>query len=161
MMKRANKIEFLSEHQRYWTANSWNRSTSYSARVKIYDFVPRELQNQAYKMLEMREVYEEINSKMFEFNTENNPYSIGFNGRSSGYLVLYKDGLPGCGIDQNRDYEDMDDQGLDDRYALVKAFDQTVIDCKEIFLGYCRNYKVEEKEVLVKKTVQVLVEKSA
>lgn len=158
-MERAKMVEFLRDHQRYWTANSWNRSTSYSARVKIHDFVPRTLQAQAYKMLEMREVYAEIGDRLLDFNDENKPYSIGFNGRSSGYLVLYYDTYPLRSIDQHAEYEDMDDDDLKNRYALVKAFDQAVIDCKAIFLRYCRHYKVEEKEVLVKKTVKVLVGK--
>ena len=155
-MERAKMRKFLRDHQRYWTANSWNISTSYSARVKIYDFVPRTLMDQAWKMLEMREIYAAIGDRLLEFRDRYKPYSIGFNGRSSGYLVLHYDTYPMRTIDGDSEYEDMDDDALKSRYALVRAFDQAVIDCKAIFLRYCRHYKVVEKEVIVKKTVKVL-----
>jgi hypothetical protein len=155
-MERAKMIEFLRDHQRYWTANSWNISTSYSARVKIYDFVPRTLQDQAWQMLEMQDVFDCINDRLATFEEEHG-HRICFNGRSNGYLVLYNSKGTCAGIDEDKNYEDMDDEELRSRYDLVKAFDQAVIDCKAIFLRYCRHYKVVEKEVLVKKTVKVLV----
>lgn len=30
-------IEFLKNHKRYWTMNSWNGSSSYANNVKIYN----------------------------------------------------------------------------------------------------------------------------
>lgn len=161
MIEKAKMIEFLRDHQRYWTNNSWNLSTSYSARVKIYDFVPRKLMDQAWQMLEMPQVYATIDDRLFEFNDENKPYSIGFNGRSNGYLVMHYDTYSMRSIDGKAVYEDMDDDDLKSRYALVKAFDQAVRDCKAIFLRYCRKYKVVEREVIVKKTVKVLACKTA
>ena len=88
-------ISFLRDHPRYWTMNSWNRSTSYANCVKIYklDLTPEQLEN-AWKMLDMPEVYDAIGDVMNEWSAAHDwRYQIGFNGRSGGYLVLYQGGL--------------------------------------------------------------------
>lgn len=45
-------IEFLKEHERYWTMNSWNRSSSYANNVKIYNLgMDKDLEIKAYGLL--------------------------------------------------------------------------------------------------------------
>ncbi len=144
---------------------------SYAARVKIHDFVPRELQDKAYAFLDTREPYDDINDFLREFSLKYNyDYQVGFNGRSSGYLVLYtggkKDGRvycsPGVGLDADEfgvggnKFKEYSFTQLKDRYKLVKDFDLLVEQCKEIFLSYCRDYQVVEETIKVDKKIKVL-----
>ena len=88
-------IGFLRDHGRYWTMNSWNRSTSYANCVKIHrlDLTRDQLEN-AWEMLDMPEVYDAIHVVLQDWAVEHEwRYQIGFNGRSGGYLVLYQGGL--------------------------------------------------------------------
>lgn len=87
------KKEFLKSHYRYNTMNSWNNSTSYAADVKVRNFVPDDLLDNAYLLLESEEVFEDINCLLDDFARRHDyQYQIGFNGRSNGYLVLYRGG---------------------------------------------------------------------
>jgi hypothetical protein len=83
-------IEFLSGHQRYPTMNSWNR-TSYANRVKIqYLGLTNEQANRAYDLLGT-DYWDELQSVFDSFTSEmDGNYTIGVNGRSCGYLVLYR-----------------------------------------------------------------------
>lgn len=91
MRSRKKMTEFLLNHFRYDTMNSWNRSTSYANNMKIHNLnVPREIENKLYEMLDI-ECYElelgrNILIKQFE---EETGYTVCWNGRSSGYLVMY------------------------------------------------------------------------
>lgn len=83
---------FLESHFRYNTMNSWNRSTSYANNVKIYNLgLSREQENKLYSMMEVVEFYDQIHDDLMLFAMEHNYlWQVGFNGRSSGYLVLYR-----------------------------------------------------------------------
>jgi len=165
-MNREQKIDYLKTHFRYFTMNSWNRSTSYAANVKIHNFVPRELRDKAYAIMEQGDVYDEIRSVLNDFDQRYEyRYQISFNGRSDGYLVMINGGehddgriftQPGKDIDQSANYEDWDNEYLTDRVWLVKDFDKTVKECQNIFIEYCRNYEVEEETVQVPKVIKVL-----
>jgi hypothetical protein len=85
------KKDFLKNHFRYYTARSWNQSESFAANVKVYNVVPKHLQDIAYEMAEMEDVHENIRDILREFAEKYDyRWQIGFNGRSSGYLVLYQ-----------------------------------------------------------------------
>lgn len=91
MRSKKEMVEFLENHFTYDTMNSWNQSKSYANNVKIYNVIPKELQDIAFELLEIGEAYDEINCIIDEFGYDHNyNYQVGFNGRSSGYLVLYK-----------------------------------------------------------------------
>ena len=91
---KAAMIEYLSEHFRYNTMNSWNRSTSYAVNIKVHKLgLPRDLENRAFDMLEVRESFRGFNAVLRDFDKRHNySYQIGSNGRSGGYLVLYQGG---------------------------------------------------------------------
>jgi len=91
---RAAMIEFLAGHFRYSTMNSWDNGSSYAANVKIHRLnLPRELEDKAYEALEVEESFDDVRAVLREFAEAHNwNYQIGFNGRSGGYLVLYKGG---------------------------------------------------------------------
>ena len=87
-------IGFLRDHGRYWTMNSWNRSTSYANCVKIHrlGLTPEQLEN-AWAMLDMSEVYDTIQDLLNDWAAAHDwRWQVGFNGRSGGYLVLYQGG---------------------------------------------------------------------
>lgn len=84
-------VKFLSEHYRYNTMNSWNHATSYAHCVKVGRLGLNAAQeNRAYEMLET-DFWGEIKWRPIDAFTQEfgGRYTIGTNGRSSGYLVLY------------------------------------------------------------------------
>lgn len=92
MRSRVSMTDYLSNHFRYPTMNSWNRSTSYANNVKVHKLgLSGEQEDKLYKMLDMSEFYTYINDLLDDFALEHNYlWQVGFNGRSSGYLVLYQ-----------------------------------------------------------------------
>lgn len=93
LRSRSQMIEFLTNHFRYDTMNSWNRSTSWANNLKVYNVIPNELQDKVHEMMESEDFYFEINELIADYNLTNN-YALqaGFNGRSGGYLVMYSGG---------------------------------------------------------------------
>jgi hypothetical protein len=85
-------IDFLTNHFRYDTLNSWNNSTSYANNIKIYNLgLEKETENKLYDLLNVEEFWDEINYILDDFSRKNNHlWQIGVNGRSGGYLVLYQ-----------------------------------------------------------------------
>lgn len=95
LRSRKDMVEFLTNHFRYNTANSWNASTSYAHRVKIHSLGLTSSQiAKAYELIDIEETYDNINYLLRRFATEHNyAWQVGFNGRSGGYLVLYQGGI--------------------------------------------------------------------
>lgn len=95
MRNREAMVAFLDGHFRYDTMNSWNRATSYANCVKIHRLdLSREQMDRAWAMLDMAEVYDALSGIMQEWAAAHEwRVHAGFNGRSSGYLVLYQGGL--------------------------------------------------------------------
>ena len=94
LRSRKDMVEFLTSHFRYSTMNSWNRSTSYAHNVKIYNLgLTSEQLDKVYEMLDTDGFYDNINDLIEQFAIDHNyNWQVGFNGRSSGYLVLYQGG---------------------------------------------------------------------
>lgn len=150
---RSAMTDFLTRHFRYNTMNSWNRSTSYANNVKVQNLgVPDNLQDLAYDI-----AYGEIEAPdwdIFFARTVSDFYQstgchIGFNGRSSGYLVLYEaqaneDGTysiyPGRPIDMYEDFADWDIQDLRSHVELVQDFDRACDRLRDGFLYLLENY---------------------
>lgn len=84
--------EFLSSHFRYHTAGSHNRSTSYAHCIKVDRLgLNREQTDAAYDMLAAETYWDRIDDPIREFtHSMHGMYAIGTNGRSGGYLVLYR-----------------------------------------------------------------------
>lgn len=91
---RKDMIAFLQGHFRYSTLNSWNGQGSYAAKVKIHDlnFPDSASRSRAYDLIYTDGVFEEAGVQMaldaFQ-SRQNDAYTIGMNGRSGGYMVLY------------------------------------------------------------------------
>jgi len=168
-LRKSEMKDYLINHFRYWTMNSWNRSTSYARNVKIYNVIPPEYQDKAFELLDVEEYWYVIRSLIRGWQKEHRyQWQIGFNGRSGEYLVLYKGGVsgdgkiyvqPGHGIDENLeefDKEDWDTFPLEERYKLVKEFDALCDSIIQITIDYCKNYDVVDEEIQVPRTVKAL-----
>lgn len=83
-------FEFLTNHFEYDTMNSWNGCRSIANNVKVYN-IPDLDSREALKVLE-EDNYFSINRALEDWAADHPGYEVGFNGRSGGYLVLYKTG---------------------------------------------------------------------
>lgn len=73
MRSRKKMTEYLKNHFRYYTANSWNRSTSYACNLKIYKLgLSREIENKLYEMTESQEFFDYLRDLLDEFNEQHN-----------------------------------------------------------------------------------------
>lgn len=97
---RENMVDFLSSHFRYHTMNSWNLSKSYANCIKITHLaLPKDVMGNAFDVLEEGTFCATEMRDLIEWFTENenHNYTIGTNGRSGGYLVLYQSRLEESG----------------------------------------------------------------
>jgi len=91
---------FLKKHFRYHTMNSWNRSTSYANCIKLYNFdKPDDINNDTWwDMLWITEWREKLSDLLEDFSRKYNwQWQAGINGRSGGYVVLYRGGIKPSG----------------------------------------------------------------
>lgn len=78
---------------RYYTMSSWNQSTAPAYNLKVYNVIPGELIDKVYEMMDCENFYYDINEMTREFDRKHDrQWQAGFNGRSGGYLVLYRGG---------------------------------------------------------------------
>lgn len=169
---RSSIVDFLSNHFRYYTGNSWNQSESYANRVKLWNLdIPKKLEDIAWGV-----VCGEIETDFYSYNVrdlidqfeEETGYSAGFNGRSGGYLVMYdteyKNGkrvvYPYRSIDQYADFYDEDEWSLEElqrRAKVVIAFDQLCDNIRDEFINMLENAEIEEYEIVITTTHRRLV----
>lgn len=92
LRSRAAMTEYLTNHFRYNTMNSWNCSTSYACNLKVYNLgLEHDLEMRLYDLISLDEFFDPINELCNEFAEEHDYlWQVGFNGRSGGYLVLYQ-----------------------------------------------------------------------
>jgi hypothetical protein len=73
--------------------NSWNLSTSMAYNLKIYNVIPDKYRDKVYELMNADGFYDGINYLVKEFDKKfDYTWQAGFNGRSGGYLVLYRGG---------------------------------------------------------------------
>lgn len=162
---REEMIRFLSNHFRYHTMNSWNRSTSYANNMKLYNLPLTDKQRDAlYKIMDIEcdSPYQLIRRLLNEFGANHKyRWQAGFNGRSGGYVVLYEgkieDGrvvtYPGRNIDMNVDFNEWDDKALQNRVKLVQDFDKLCDDIIDEAIYIAENYEIQNIEVVTTKQV--------
>ena len=82
--------DFLRNHFTYYTMNSWNGLKSIAHNVKVYNL---NLEGDQWKALERLEItdYSVVNDLIDSWENDHPEVKIGFNGRSGGYIVLYRD----------------------------------------------------------------------
>lgn len=146
---RVEQVEYLKEHFRYYTMNSWNGATSYANCIKIRQLgLPDPLRDYAYEMLECDEAFWEFKEVLRDFETEQGGgWTIGQNGRSGGYLVLYRQDVDENGhkrvragsVDAFADFDDAeewDDEALQARVDLVWDFDEACSRAVDAYLAF-------------------------
>jgi hypothetical protein len=97
---RETMTAFLKKHFRYHTMNSWNRSTSYTNCIKLHNFdKPNDIDNDTWwEMLDIADWQEKMSDLLEDFNRRHNwQWQAGINGRSGGYVVLYRGGIKPSG----------------------------------------------------------------
>ena len=155
---RKEMVDFLKNHFRYDTANSWNKSTSYARNVKIYNLdLSKELLDKAYGLI-FEDGFNDLMDDQYyflkeQFEEDADGYSIGFNGRSGGYLVLYDREHPATSIDSHEDFEGWNRAEVEERYNLVKRFDDYCGYFVDAFKDAVENVIVEEVEEVITRKV--------
>jgi len=93
-------VKFLKNHFRYHTMNSWNKSTSYANNIKLYNIdKPDGIDNdKCYDMLGITQWQEKLSDMLEDFGRRHDwQWQAGINGRSGGYVVLYRGGVKPSG----------------------------------------------------------------
>ena len=151
-------IDFLSNHSRYWTMNSWNRLHSYSNNIKAHNHFSGSDLDKAYEIMGT-DYWDEISYPIEEFIDEYPHYRIYSNGRSSGYLVLMRNNS-NVGVDQDEDFEDYSIESLRASVELVTDFDLVCDRVMAAFKYLVDNYNVVEETITILKQVKVLRQNS-
>lgn len=120
--KDKSMFNFIAKHPTYYTMNSWNRTRSIAHNVKLYNLSLEGDWCRALAHLESGE-YDTIRFMIEDWEREHAGYSVGFNGRSNGYLVLYNKENYRSVFPETLDYETYEDYKADmrDWYGSVKA----------------------------------------
>ncbi len=165
-------FEFINNHFKYWTMNSWNRLESIANNLKLYNL---NLEGDWTTVLDYLYDEEDVGNLNWEIHNmiigweEDHPgYTLGFNGRSGGYLVMYnkeRDGrvnfrniLPESltGFDTYEDWKEyVKDWGdnvkdylpeLREYTELIRDFDNLCEDLRNIANEYSKlNYEADRK----------------
>lgn len=116
-------FNFLKDHFTYSTLNSWNKLKSIANDVKLYRLNLSGDWATALGLLENGE-YDTISIMLQDWQVAHPGYSIGFNGRSGGYLVLYNkndnDNVLPVEISECEDYDEYK-RYCREYYGSVKA----------------------------------------
>lgn len=150
---RDDMLAFLRDHLKYFTMNSWNRIRSYANNVKLRNLeIPDKLMDKAYEFIGAeRNAYYKlcVDELIYEFMMETG-YTAGFNGRSSGYIVMYdtkkENGRTYVCYQDSVDESDIDewsDKELRDRVTLVQRFDRLCDDIRELFIDCLEKSVIE------------------
>lgn len=160
---RAACVDFLKTHSRYWTMHSWNQASSYAHNIKIgrLQGLSADDRSRCYDGLQCDEAFEDFREVLESFHDLHPCWSIGGNGRSGGYLVLYQrargdDGklhcYPGRGLDMGEDFGDWDLNSIRSRAAEVRAFDEACEQAVGAYVDFCRHHKFVEKTYMTPKS---------
>ena len=132
-------VDFLSNHFCYHTLNPWNNLKSFANNVKIHNLgFSSEQTDMAFDVLfdfDDHLGFQHGTSmliKEFEYKFDDK-YTMGFNGRSDGYLVLY--GLKSqVNLNNDINFADMSLDQLSIIAHIVVEFDRTCDRIRQLFL---------------------------
>lgn len=149
-----DKFNYIKNHFKYWTMNSWNGLVSIANNVKLYKLgLTSEQLDKAYSLLDCENFYNEINLLIYDSGLE-----VGFNGRSDGYLVLHNFENNGCAVESwywdyenfNKLYPDYDHETIQDiinyDFELVKDFDILCDKLREQLIYQIENSEIKMQE---------------
>jgi len=100
--KRSRKalIAFLKRHFRYHMMNSWNKSTSYANCIKLHQVdKPSDIDEDTWWQMLATDQWHNILSDLLDGFARQYDFQwqAGINGRSGGYIVLYRGGIKPSG----------------------------------------------------------------
>ncbi len=125
-------FEFICGHSRYDTMNSWNNLKSIANNVKLYNLnLEGDWCTALDYLFDERDIgglQEEINDMIREWELEHRGYSLGFNGRSAGYLVIYNKEIDGRVNFRNILPECLDHDNYEDFKEYVRYYGWTLKD---------------------------------
>ena len=76
---------------RYHTMNSWNNSMAPAYNLKVHKVISPKYLDRVFELMDKEGFYDEINDMIHTFSfVHDYEWQAGFNGRSGGYLVLYR-----------------------------------------------------------------------
>lgn len=162
-------FNFINEHYTYYTLSSWNGLSSIANNVKVYNLKLEGDWDVALSYLfdtnDVGDLQLEINMMIREWEDDHPGYLIGFNGRSSGYLVMYnKDNnrsiVPDCLLGYDN-YEEWKQSIKDSWYhecvkdylptlrettQLIQSFDKLCDEIRELVNVYSKmDYQADVK----------------
>ncbi len=163
--KDKSMFNFIAGHPTYYTMNSWNRTRSIAHNVKLYNLHLEGDWCRALAHLESGE-YDTISFMIQDWEREHPGYTVSFNGRSNGYLVLYNRAGSRSVIPDTLDYESYEDYKADMRdfygsvkanrdelvefVRLVQAFDRLCDEIRDFVNGLSKlSYELEEMQKIV------------
>ena len=154
-------VSFLDNHFRYYTINPWNRLTSYANNVKVQNLeIPNHLREKAYDFIscdDTGDYSDAVNELVLEF-MDKTGYTVCFNGRSSGYLVLYEtsdNDVLMHSIDQAIYYDDWSTEDLVERTKLVSSFDKLCDAIRDLFLFYIEHSTIKDVTIHVPRQIRI------
>ena len=160
---RETMLEFIRNHERYYTMNSWNGIRSIANNVKIQNLeLPEDVKDKAYDVCnsDYNEFYDIIIQDYFEDFYAQTGYAITFNGRSSGYLVMLNTEKTKSGynmlVTECFDPDDLEDQSNEDiaeAVEIIQQFDKTCDDIREAFIDFLRRCTIKSETVYKPETV--------
>ena len=114
------KFDYIHNHYYYYTMHSWNGLKSLANNVKVWNLpLTSEQRNKFFELCSDEQLetqlYDVINSIIYDYEAKNKTFEAYFNGRSGGYLVLTQKKHNGNIIDD----EHIENDSYD---ALIKYF---------------------------------------
>lgn len=86
-------FNFINEHYTYFTLNSWNQLQSIAHNVKLYNLKLEGdwcvAMDYLFSENDIGDLQFEIHMMIKDWEADHPGYLLGFNGRTSGYLVMY------------------------------------------------------------------------
>jgi hypothetical protein len=133
-------FEFLKNHFEYYTMNSWNGLSSIANNVKVHRLG---LEGDCWTALSLLQAddYFNVNMMIEDWEADHPCCSVGFNGRSGGYLVLYRKNGNGHVLpDMVTDYDSYEDfkEACKEYYGGVKYYKNELRDCVELVRDFDR-----------------------
>ena len=159
-ISKKHMLDYINKHFRYWTLNSWNRSSSFANCVKLQNLGLDEENIDFSKALDFvsscnDDFNIETNDLIRDFENEFPGFTAGFNGRQSGYIVLYNSTYPGRSVCSDIEEIEDDDDEIFSVFKLLKAFDTLCDSIRDIFIDYVRKYHTQTIKLYRPETISV------
>lgn len=139
------------QRSRYYTMNSWNLSTAPAYNLKVPHVIEPKLQQKVFELMDTENFYDAINDLIHAFDVEHNyNWQAGFNGRSGGYLVLYRGGKHSDGRPYSYPGKSIEDDEIP--VDVLKSFRKLAVDIVKYTEYMAKTAKIENETYTVEKT---------